>query len=224
MEGFEKLKNMKTFCSVAPAAIENKFDNSADVAFKPGIDNVHILTINRRLIEAGIKSEIGAVKDILTDEHRAGRLAFVRWYVNQPIDFWRIVVFTDEKSWSSSSRGGVRVRRLKKERSEKRNILNIKRSGRTFVSVWGGMWSGGLTRLSRVERNLTTVQYVNTLKTNLIAFIRANFQRGERITFVQDNSRIHTAVHTRTWLGFTPNLFALELPTKGCDMNPIENL
>lgn len=167
-------------------AIENKFDNSADVAFKPGIDNVHILTINRRLIEAGIKSEIGAVKDILTDEHRAGRLAFVRWYVNQPIDFWRIVVFTDEKSWSSSSRGGVRVRRLKKETSEKRNILNIKRSGRTFVSVWGGMWSGGLTRLSRVERNLTTVQYVNTLKTNLIAFIRANFQRGERITFVQD--------------------------------------
>jgi hypothetical protein len=64
--------------------------------------------------------------------------------------------------------------------------LNIKRSGRTSVSVWGGMWSGGLTRLSRVEGNLTAVQYVNILETNLLAFIRANFQRGERITFIQD--------------------------------------
>ncbi len=33
------------------------------------------------------------------------------------------------------------------------------------------------------------------------------------------SSRIHTAVHKRTWLELTPNLFALELPTKGCDMN-----
>ncbi|EFX74969.1 hypothetical protein DAPPUDRAFT_251247 [Daphnia pulex] len=91
--------------------VENNFDNSADVAFKAGIDNLHTSTINRRLIEAGLKSKIAAVKDILTDEHRAGRLAFAR------------------------------------------------RSGRTSVSVWGGMWSGGLTRLSRVEGNLTAVQY-----------------------------------------------------------------
>lgn len=167
-------------------ALENNFDNSADVAFKAGIDNAHISTINRRLIEAGIKSNIAAVKDILTDDHRAGRLAFARRYVNQPIDFWRRVIFTDEKSWSSTSHGRVRVRRLRKERFEKKNILNIKRSGRTSVSVWGGMWSGGLTRLSRVEGNLTAVQYVNILETNLLAFIRENFQRGERITFVQD--------------------------------------
>jgi len=147
---------------------------------------LHTSTVNRRLIEAGLKSQIAAVKDILTDEHRAGRLAFARPYVNHPIDFWRRVIFTDEKSWSSSSHGRVRVRRLKNDRFKKRNILNIKRSGRTSVSVWGGMWSGGLTRLSRVEGNLTAVQYVNILETNLFAYIRVNFQRGERITFVQD--------------------------------------
>jgi hypothetical protein len=50
-------------------ALENNFDNSADVAFKAGKDNAHISTINRRLIEAGIKSNIAAVKDILTDDH-----------------------------------------------------------------------------------------------------------------------------------------------------------
>jgi len=33
---------------------------------------LHTSTVNRRLIEAGLKSQIAAVKDILTDEHRAG--------------------------------------------------------------------------------------------------------------------------------------------------------
>jgi hypothetical protein len=168
------------------SAVENNFDNSADVAFKAGIDNLHFSTINRRLIEAGLKSKIAAVKDILTDEHHAGRLAFARRYLNHPIHFWRRVIFTDEKSWSSLSHGRVRVRRLRNDRFKKRNILNIKRSGRTSVSVWGGMWSGGLTRLSRVEGNLTAVQYVNILENNLLPFIRVNFQRGERVTFVQD--------------------------------------
>ena len=147
---------------------------------------MHNSTINRRLKELGLKSNIAAVKDILTDEHRAGRLAFAQRYVHQPVEFWRRVIFTDEKSWSSASHGRVRVRRLRNDRFEKRNILSIKRSGRTTVSVWGGMWSGGLTRLSRVDGNLTAVQYVNILETNLLAYIRANFPRGERITFVQD--------------------------------------
>jgi hypothetical protein len=105
MEDLEKQTNMKTFCYVAPVsffqffhlsnicvrmnlnilfliAIENNFDNSADVAFKAGIDNVHISTINRRLIDTGTISNIAAVKDILTGDHLAGRLAFARRYVS----------------------------------------------------------------------------------------------------------------------------------------------
>ena len=82
---------------------------------------MHTSTVNRRLKELGLKSNIAAVKDILTDEHRAGRLAFARRYVHQPVEFWRRVIFTDEKSWSSASHGRVRVRRLRNDRFEKRN-------------------------------------------------------------------------------------------------------
>jgi hypothetical protein len=39
----------------------------------------------------------------------------------------------------------------------------------------------GLTRLSRLEGNLTTVQYVNIIETHLLAYFRNNFQRDERI-------------------------------------------
>ena len=85
------------------------------------------------------------MKDVLIEEHRAERLRFARRDVKMPIEFWRVVIFKDEKSWSSSAQGRIRVRRLNKQRYSGKNILHIKKSGRSTVSVWGGMWLGGVT-------------------------------------------------------------------------------
>jgi hypothetical protein len=41
-------------------------------------------------------SRVAAIKDILTEEHRAARLHFARRYVHYLIEFWRWVIFTDE--------------------------------------------------------------------------------------------------------------------------------
>lgn len=38
------------------------------------------------------------------------------------------------------------------------------------------------------------------------------------------SSAIHNARHTREWLALHPQLIALDWPTKGADMNPIENI
>jgi hypothetical protein len=73
-----------------------------------------------------------------------------------PIAFWRLVFFTDEKSRSSSAHGQIHVRRLNNQRYSRKNILRIKKSDSSTVSVWGGMWLGGVLR--RVVGNLTTVQ------------------------------------------------------------------
>jgi hypothetical protein len=143
-------------------------------------------SITRRLNSAGLRYRIAAVKDVLTEEHRAGRLRFARRYVNMPIAFWRLVIFTDEKSWSSSAHGQIRVRRLNNQRYSRENILHIKKSGRSTVSVWGGMWLGGVTPLRRVVGNLTAVQYVNILEGTLIPYLTDYFPPGEAVTFVQD--------------------------------------
>lgn len=73
----------------------------------------------------GFRSRVSAIKDVLTDDHRAGRLRFARRYVNMPAEFWNLVVFSDEKSWSSSAHGLIRVCRRKNERYDRQNILEI---------------------------------------------------------------------------------------------------
>lgn len=120
--------------------IENNFENSADIAFKVGIDHVHTSTINHRLREVGLKSNIAAAKNILTDKYRAaGRILFARRYVHQPGKFWRSDFYGPENLM-------LGFRRLclspsaEERKIRKRNILNIKRSGRTSVSVWGGIF------------------------------------------------------------------------------------
>ena len=137
--------------------------------------------------ESGLQSRIAAIKDILTPEHRAGRLHFARRYVDYPIEFWRWVLFTDEKSWSWAAHGQIRVRRHQKERFEKKNIYSIKISGRTTVSVRGGVWLGGLTLLYCVQNNLNSAQYItNVLEGTLLPYILQAYPHGETVVFVQD--------------------------------------
>jgi hypothetical protein len=132
-------------------------------------------------------SRIAAIKDILTEKHRAARLHFARRYVNYPLEFWWWVVFTDEKSWSSAAHGQLRVRRPPKQRFNRENIYSIKRSGRTTVSVWGGMWLGRIAPLYRVANNLTSAQYVtNVLEGVLLPYVIAEFSGVDPVVFVQE--------------------------------------
>ncbi|EFX76758.1 hypothetical protein DAPPUDRAFT_106660 [Daphnia pulex] len=118
------------------SAVVNNFDNSLAIAGNAGLAHFSQNSISRRLTKSGMHSRVAAIKDILTEEHRAARLHFARRYVHYAIEFWRWVIFTDEKSCAA----------------------------------------------------------------------------------------IHNAHHTREWLALHPQLVALDWPTKGADMNPIENI
>lgn len=126
------------------------------------------------------------MKDVLTAEHRAARLRFALRYRNMPQDFWNLVIFTDEKSWSSSAHGLIRVYRRKNERYNRENILEIKKSGRTSVCVWGAMWRGGVSPLRRINGNLTAIQYIDILERSLVPYVNQFFPDDEQVTIVQD--------------------------------------
>jgi hypothetical protein len=75
----------------------------------------------------------------------------------------------------------------KKQRFSRENIYSIRRSGRTTVSVWGGMWLGGITPLYRVTNNLTSAQYVtNVLEGTLLPYVTTEFPAFDPVVFVQD--------------------------------------
>ncbi|KAK4307089.1 hypothetical protein Pmani_021106 [Petrolisthes manimaculis] len=59
-------------------------------------------SIRRVLHEAGVHDKTSANKELLTDKHREGRLRFAQQYVDKQEDFWKRVVWTDEKTFSHS--------------------------------------------------------------------------------------------------------------------------
>lgn len=62
-------------------------------------------TVRRRMHSAGVHHRTPAIKEFLTQEHREGRLRFAQQYVNSQDDFWERVIWTDEKSFRSTSHG-----------------------------------------------------------------------------------------------------------------------
>lgn len=64
-------------------------------------------TVRRRLHEEGIHHRTPSIKDKLTEAHKRLRLQFAEQYVDEDLDFWGRVVFSDEKTFSSTNHGRI---------------------------------------------------------------------------------------------------------------------
>ncbi|KAG8239152.1 hypothetical protein J437_LFUL018036 [Ladona fulva] len=85
-------------------------------------------TARRRICAAGLQSRRAAIKEVLTESHRAACLAFAQTYLRKE-DFWRKVIFSDEKTFSSTSSRPVRVYRPPNTRFDRRCIYDRPMSG-----------------------------------------------------------------------------------------------
>ncbi|KAG8228179.1 hypothetical protein J437_LFUL014414 [Ladona fulva] len=73
-------------------------------------------TVRRRLRFSGLEARRAAVKEILTDAHKQARLAFAQKHIDKSVDFWKTVIFSDEKTFSSCPKGPVTVYRPRNSR------------------------------------------------------------------------------------------------------------
>lgn len=141
------------------------------------------------------------------------------------LEFWRSVIFTDEKCFSSVSAFGRQCWRVRNTRFARRNIHERTWSGRVSVSFHGWMWWGGPGELVTIEGNLDSEQYINILETSLIPSVRAYaIPEPYPIYLVQDRSPTDTSRVVRRWFNNHPEIILMDWPSKGCDCNPIENL
>lgn len=99
----------------------------------------------------------------------------------------------------------------------------MKRSGRLSVPVWAWFSSEGAGAIHRINGRLTSEKYVRILEDILLPTARARFAPG-LIRFVQDRSSIHTSRAVTAWFANHPEFEVLPWPSKGADLNPIENL
>ncbi|KAG8237996.1 hypothetical protein J437_LFUL017716, partial [Ladona fulva] len=158
----------------------------------------------------------------MTDFHKAARLDFARQYVNENVAFWRRVVFSDEKTFSSSFNGPVTVfYRPNNTRFHPHYVMQRGRSGQFSINTWGWVCAEGPGALWKIEGNLDGTQYVSILENVMLPSVKILF--SEDFVFLHDNSRIHTCKQAKTWFSEN-NVLQLTWPARSPDLNPIENI
>lgn len=109
---------------------------------------VSLHVIRQRLRGSGRKCCKPAKKPLLTPEHAEARLQFCRENLQRD---WSKVIFSDEKTFSSSIDSPVTLWRPRGQRYQLEHIRPQAASGRITAGFWGWMSSEGPGQLLRVS-------------------------------------------------------------------------
>lgn len=101
--------------------------------------DISLPTIRRRLHEYNLFSHKPACKIAFFPRHREARLNFAQRYLPLGVDYWKHVIFTDEKVFTSSTDGRKLVWRPPNSRYDQRYVLENHNSGRITCGFWSWM-------------------------------------------------------------------------------------
>lgn len=179
-----------------------------------------------RLNEGGVRCSIPARKENWTQANKDSRLEFARRYSQDVYDeqFWNSVIWTDGKSFSTTAAKSNFCWRPRNNRCDSQNIQKLSRSGRCNISFRGWLWSGGLGDLTRIHGNLISEKSIGILDRSIPSIRATTIAAPNPITFVHDSSPIHMSRLIREWFRQHPEIVVIEWPSKGCDVNVIENV
>lgn len=180
-------------------------------------------TIRNHLHSMNVHHRQPAYKVALTEGHKIARFNFARQY----LDFdWSSTIFTDEKSFNSSTNGRLNLWRYNNTRYEEKNVVINRESGRISINLWGWISADGVGELVQLPPRANAVNYVSMLEESMLPSLRIVYPQREmpNVSFVQDNCRIHTARVTDAWFREHPEITVIPWPAKSPDLNPIENI
>lgn len=185
-------------------------------------------TIDRVLISADLFGRVAARSYPYTDSQKQVRLAFANRYVNQPLEFWDSIFFTDESSLQLGMHANrVYVRRPRGDQYKFvddyvwKDLTKI-RSGK--IKFFAGFSSNGVGKLYFYEK-MTGGEMVRIIDENILPETARLFP-NQRWEILHDNDKrwrcrnvlLHThnkgitQINDEIWPAYSP------------DLNPIENL
>jgi transposase len=150
-------------------------------------------TVNRRLLQAGLKCCKPVCRPLLTNKMMEKRLLFARKYVNWPLESWNSVIWSDESKFNLYYNDGrVRVRRFAHEKFDRSCIKQMPKS-RAGVMVWGCFAGADLGKLQFLENTVNADEYISILETSLFPSIENIMAPNEDFIFQHDHAPAHTA-------------------------------
>jgi transposase len=188
-------------------------------------------TIQRRLMESGIRKWRAVERPLLRKEHAVKRLEWAKIHRNWTVNDWRRVCWSDECAVAKDSRQSkiwVFRHQNMREKYDPKNIQPRSRDGSLSQMIWACFIGNKLGPIVFFKGVVNQDIYQTMIKESLVPFIEALQADGYPISeFQQDNARSHTAKKTRELLDDVAskhNLRMMTWPPNSPDLNPIESL
>jgi transposase len=183
-------------------------------------------SIRNVLKKKGYFGGVCARKPLLREQNKAKRLAFAMEHVNKPIEFWKSILFTDEKKFELvNSKRRIYCWKKKGEELRSDTIQPTVKHGGGSIMMWGCFLGESVGDLHRVQGIMCKEDYHSILQRHAIpSGIRLH---GKGFILQQDNDPKHTSKLCQNYLRSKEEngtLKILEWPSQSPDINPIELL
>jgi len=208
----EKKTRGKRHRSSRVIARELKRQKIADVSYS---------TVQRTWHRRGLRAFKQRKTSRLSETHKRGRLKFAKTNIRKD---WSTVVFSDEHTFKQFKGGNPRHSFVWDKSVSEVPGKEMERWGLT-VDAWGGFSAQGKTELVFYEDTLDAEGYQDILQNSLLPAAEEWFEdEKQEWEFQQDKASCHTAKSTKRWLEQHGVGVVEAWPTKGDDINPMENL
>lgn len=180
-------------------------------------------TVRKYLNKEGIHGRTARKKPLISKVNQRKRLNFARKHINEPPEYWKRVLWTDESKINLfGSDCGTNVWRKKNEALKFQNTIPTVKHGGGNIMVWGSMASNGVGNLEFIDVKMNAEVYVDILNRNM----KSSAQKlglGRRYIFQQDNDPKHTSKKAQLFFKKS-KVNVMEWPPQSPDLNPIEHL
>jgi transposase len=178
------------------------------------------------LTNKGYFGGVCARKPLLRDQNKANRLAFALKHVDKSPEFWKSVLFTDEKKFEIfNSKRRIYCWKQKGEELRNDTIQPTVKHGGGSIMMWGCFLGDRVGDLFKVNGIMKKEEYHSILQRHAVPSGLRLY--GQGFVLQQDNDPKHTSKLCKNYLESKQEagtLTILDWPSQSPDLNPIELL
>lgn len=193
------------------------------IPIKAGLPHLGFYCIRHALRKAGFFRRVARRKPPISEKNQLERLEFAHEHLHWTFEQWAEILWSDETWMTAGNHTRVWVTRRAGEEYDPTCVIEReqRKGGWMFWGCFHGTIKGPGFFWEKEWGSINGKSYREHTIPVIDGWIRLCASRGERLFFMQDNSRAHWAAATRAELE-ARSIRVIDWPAYSPDLNPIE--